>query len=64
MDLISLIVGLIFFGVIFWGVHRIAAGFGWPSHIVAIADVVLTLFLVVWLIQALGFSLPYVRLGR
>jgi uncharacterized membrane protein len=54
MDLISLIVFLILVGLAFWIVRALSGAFGIPAPIVTVIYVVLVVFIVLYLLQALG----------
>ena len=57
MDLLlTLLVLLIVVGLIYWCVHRVAAGFGIPAPIVTVIDVVLVIIVVVYLLRLFGLT--------
>lgn len=54
MDLMSLLVFIIVIGLIFWAVRTLSGAFGIPAPIVSVIYVVLVIFCVMYLLQALG----------
>jgi len=56
MDLISLLVFLIIIGLGFWAVRAIAGAFSIPQPIVTVIYVILVIFCVLFLLQALGLT--------
>ncbi len=65
MDLIGLLVLLIVVGLLFWAVRALSAAFGIPAPVVTVIYVLLVVFVVLYLLQALGLSGgPNLRLSR
>ena len=63
MDLVGLLIFVIVLALIYWAIHRIAGAFGIPGPIVAVIDVILVVFVVLYLLQAFGIGLPSLRLS-
>ena len=49
--IISLLVALILFGLIYWAAHRIGSAFGLPAPIMVLVDVGLVIVAVLYLIS-------------
>ncbi len=62
MSLIGLLVIVIVLGLIYWAVHRLAAGFGLPAPFVAVLDVLLVVVFVVYLLDAFGLAPAFLRI--
>jgi len=62
MDLMALLIAAIFFGVLYWALVKVAAIFEFPPKLVALAQVILVVLGVIWLVQLLRsgvtWSLP------
>jgi hypothetical protein len=56
MDVVSLLVFLILIGLVFWCVRMLSGAFGIPAPIVTVIYVILVVFIVLYLLQALGYS--------
>lgn len=56
MSLIGLIVFLIVVGVAFWAVKALAGAFGIPAPVVVVAQVILVVLAVAYLVQVLGVA--------
>jgi uncharacterized membrane protein len=54
MDIISILVFLIIVGLVFWAVRALAGAFGIPAPIVTVIYVFLVVFIVLYMLQALG----------
>ena len=60
MNIIGLLLTLIVIGLIFWAVRALMGAFGIGDPIATVVYVILVVFVVLWLIQTLG----YVNLGH
>lgn len=54
MDLISLLVFLIIIGLVFWAIRTLSGTLGIPEPIVTVIYVILVVFVVLYLLQAIG----------
>jgi uncharacterized membrane protein YwzB len=65
MTIIALVVFLILVGLAFWAVRALAGAFGIPAPIVTVIQVLIVLFAVIYLLNALGATSggPVIRLG-
>lgn len=48
--LLTLVVGVIIGGLVYWAVHKLAAAFGLPAPVVVVIDVLLVIIAVLWLV--------------
>ena len=65
MDILSLFIVLVLFGIVFWGARTLMDAFSFPPPAKAVVIVGLVLFFVLGVIQALGggnLPLPRLRL--
>ena len=60
MNIIGLLLTLIVIGLIFWAVRALMGAFGIGDPIATVVYVILVVFVVLWLVQTLG----YVNLGH
>jgi hypothetical protein len=60
VNIIGLLLTLIVIGLIFWAVRALMGAFGIGDPIATVVYVILVVFVVLWLIQTLG----YVNLGH
>lgn len=60
MSLISIIVALIVFALVFWAANRILAAFGIGDPIATVIYVILVLFFILYLLSLLG-AIPAIR---
>ena len=60
MNIIGLFLTLIVIGLIFWAVRALMGAFGIGDPIATVVYVILVVFVVLWLVQTLG----YVNLGH
>jgi hypothetical protein len=65
MDLSHLLVFLILLGLAFWATGAIGSAFGIPAPILTVIHVVLVIFAVLWVLEALDLHHggPSLRLG-
>lgn len=49
----ELLIAAIVLGVLYWALNRVATIFGFPPNVVAIAQVIIVVLAVLWLVQLL-----------
>jgi hypothetical protein len=65
MNVIGLLLTLVVIGLIFWAVRTLMAAFGIGDPIASVVYVILVVFVVLWLVQTLGYiSLGNFNVGR
>jgi uncharacterized membrane protein YwzB len=62
MGLMELVVALIIIGVAFWAMQQLSGAFGIPAPIVTVIQVIMVIFVIVYLLQGLGVSGPVLRI--
>lgn len=65
MDLFGLLIVLVIAGLAFWATRELTAAFGIPAPIVTLINVLIVVFVVLYLLNAVGgVSIPGLRLRR
>ena len=62
MSLIGLLVALVVVCLLFWAINAILHAFGVGDPIATVVKVVFVVIVVLWLISALGFGVPGLRI--
>jgi uncharacterized membrane protein YwzB len=62
IPIVSLLVGLVIIGLVFWAVRALCAAFGIGEPIVTVIYVVMVIVVILWLVGLMGVS-PSLRLS-